>query len=903
MYFSGALFRKKLNSFFFIQVSILIAFNAIGQNSSLIEKLKQNKISIIEINTAGGAEIVSKEEYLTASYSLHAYKNGSYIVTSDSTEIKGRGNSTWNWPKKPFRLKLKNSKSLLSMPSSKHWALLANFSDKTLSRNKLAMDLGQYFGLSYNPRSDVVELVINGWHWGSYQLIEVPKVATDRINITSINSKSGTIDGGVIFELDARLGEQYSFWTNQYQPITIKDPDDLNTSNPIIANQHLDYVSNIFKNAEDVLFSDNFTDPINGYKKYIDTSSVFNWYITQEIFKNIDLSRYSVFFYNDTKNGNKITFGPLWDFDLSSGVLEDPYGIRGTENLWISRLYQDPTFLNAIKLKWISKRADLLQFITSKINENTRKLHYSQQTNFNFWNQFYSVISDEYATFHQEKSYDEDIFYFKKWMHQRLTQLDHQFVGDSYSFIPITRDYFHVINEDSEINGRLESFHSFETEGSYKIISAPKKGKIELNEKSGEYNYSPNTNYNGVDSALFLYNNGLNNSDTGLIHFEIKPINDLPITRNGIFEMNEDEYIEKSISDGLSIFVNDTDLDPLLFEVERYVKHGELIVSDNGSFKYVPKKNYYGADTFYFKVKDLNGTSNISSIIFNINSINDTPVAFSKTFILNEDEVYEYTNFNSKILIAEDVDSEALQYQVVTKPLHGQFFLKENGNFKYIPDYNFFGIDSISFKVKDTQLFSNTAILRFAVQAVNDPPKILDTLFYFQIKTIDEVVFDSNNILYNKIVDVDNARQDLKLIPQTNLNTKGEVYISNNSNYIYKPSKTFAGLDSLAIKVTDLASNSNEVKIIFRILKENILLNSDKIFLFPNPANSYFRLNDLDIDQIIIQSIYGNSYTGVNFSKIGRSVIVNCSILPKGEYIIKLFNKNEFIGMKKFIKL
>ena len=186
-YPSGLSTKRNSYACSFILIFILTAFGAFGQDISLIEKLKQNKISIIEINTSGGAQIVSKEDYLTASYTLYTYKNGAYTTLSDSTEIKGRGNSTWNWPKKPFRLKLKSAKSLLSMPSSRHWALLANFSDKTLSRNKVAMDLGGFWGLPYNPRSDVVELVVNGWHWGSYQLIEVPKVATDRINITAIN--------------------------------------------------------------------------------------------------------------------------------------------------------------------------------------------------------------------------------------------------------------------------------------------------------------------------------------------------------------------------------------------------------------------------------------------------------------------------------------------------------------------------------------------------------------------------------------------------------------------------------------------------------------------------------------------------------------------------------------------
>ncbi len=898
------MFRLSLSRFSWIFLLFLL-FNleSYSQGVNLIDKLKNNKVSIIEINTAGGAQIVSKDEYLTASYTCYTFKNGAYTTFSDSTEIKGRGNSTWNWPKRPFRLKLKNSKSLLSMPSSKHWALLANFTDKTLSRNKVAMDLGAFWGLPYNPRSDVVELVVNGWHWGSYQLIEVPKVANDRVNITSINSKSGTPGGGVIFELDGRLGEQYSFWTNQYQPITIKDPDDLNTSSALIASQHLSYLSNLFMNAEDVLFGNNFTDPINGYSKYIDTGSVYNWYLTQEIFKNVDLSRYSVFFYNDTRNNNKITFGPLWDFDMSSGVLEDPFGIRATENLWISRMYEDPSFLNAIKSKWLLKRANLLQFITGKINENARKLHYSQKTNFNFWNQFYGVISDEYSTFHQEKSYEEDIFYFKKWMNQRLFWLDQQFASTPYSFMPVTRDFYHVIDEDSEVKNTLESFQSFEHSGKYKIVLAPKNGKLELDESSGNYTFLPNKNFNGVDTALFVYNDGYNDSDTGLLHFEIKPVNDLPVTKDGVINIKEDEIVEKTRTNGLSIYANDNDADQLSYELVSSVKHGQLKVNSNGSFIYIPENNYFGADTFYFKVNDLKSSSNISTIIFKIDPINDTPIANNKAFIVNEDEVFQFINTSTKSIIASDVDFDILKYEYVTKPLHGELTMGEDGSFKYKPDLNYFGTDTFAFKCQDSEYISNTAFITISVQPVNDAPEIKENIFYSQIKSTDQLLFDNNSILFNKIIDIDNSRQDLKIIPNEYATTSGFVYLSNNGNYVYKPRTNTTGLDSLKIKVSDLSSNSNEVKLVLRIFKDNPSENSENILLFPNPVDSYVRLKDLEVDQIIIQNIYGNQYPNVQFTKIGRDIVVNCAQIPKGTYIINLFIKNTLIGTKKFIKL
>jgi hypothetical protein len=588
---------------------------------------------------------------------------------------------------------------------------------------------------------------------------------------------------------------------------------------------------------------------------------------------------------------------------MSSGILEDPYGIRGTENLWISRMYDDPAFLNAVKKKWISKRASLLQFITRKINENARKLHYSQQINFDFWNQFYGVISDEYVTFHQEKSYDDDIFYLKKWMNQRLFWLDQQFATVPHSFIPVTRDSYHIFNEDSELKGKLESFQSFDHKGKYKIVSGPKNGKLKLDETSGEYTYLPNTNYYGLDTTFFIYNDGFNNSDSGLLHFEIQPVNDLPVTINGAFEMKEDESIEKSNTTGLIMYASDPELDPLTFELVTNVKHGELVLNTSGSFKYIPEKNYYGSDTFYFKAKELKGSSNISYIIFKIQPVNDAPVAFNKSFTMNEDETLQFYVNSNKSLFADDIDGDSLIFEYVSSPFNGQLQSDQTGNIKYIPNLNFYGTDSIYFKVKDTGLNSNIATISFLVNPVNDAPVILDSIYYFQLKTSDQVSFDANSSLYNFITDIDNSKLDLKILPTKYYNTKGDVYLSNNGVYNYKPNPNANGLDSLKIKVLDLFSNSNEVKVIFRVLNNNQSVNSDNILLFPNPVTSFIRLKNLDVDQIFIYNIYGSIYSNIQFSKVGRDIVINCAQLPKGEYTIKLMSKNMYIGTKKFIKL
>lgn len=60
--------------------------------------------------------------------------------------IKGRGHSSWWHEKKPFKIKLKNSKNLFGMGSNKHWVLLANAFDKSLIKNRLIAYMGRESG-------------------------------------------------------------------------------------------------------------------------------------------------------------------------------------------------------------------------------------------------------------------------------------------------------------------------------------------------------------------------------------------------------------------------------------------------------------------------------------------------------------------------------------------------------------------------------------------------------------------------------------------------------------------------------------------------------------------------------------------------------------------------------------
>ncbi len=108
--------------------------------------------------------------------------NGTYKLEY----IRGRGNSTWMTDKKPYKIKLDQKADLFGMGANKHWALIANYYDNSLIRNRITYYLGQSLGFEYSPRLVPVDVVMNGNYLGSYYLSEVVRIDENRVDIPDL---------------------------------------------------------------------------------------------------------------------------------------------------------------------------------------------------------------------------------------------------------------------------------------------------------------------------------------------------------------------------------------------------------------------------------------------------------------------------------------------------------------------------------------------------------------------------------------------------------------------------------------------------------------------------------------------------------------------------------------------
>lgn len=335
-------------------------------------------LPLLVLNTDDGKDITSKEIWSVGKFKLDPQNNKQIVALAGITEIRGRGNSTWGLPKKPYALKLQDKSTgiFMGMKAHKRWVLLANHADKTSMRNRIAFELGKKLGLAWTPDSRFVEVILNGKFLGNYLLTEQIKIDSKRVNIEEVNNKEtdlSKITGGWLMEIDRYYsnGETRYFRPEISQlPIIVKEPENANTI-------QMDYMNKYFNTLEQLIYPTlpkgtpyhqgntelaGIPDSAE-YGKYIDINSFINYWFVQELTENRD-SRLpgSVYMYKGINK--KLTIGPLWDFDQTTFLgsrswLHYDYIPSASEytrleyrSLYYSQLFKDPKFKNKTKQRW-----------------------------------------------------------------------------------------------------------------------------------------------------------------------------------------------------------------------------------------------------------------------------------------------------------------------------------------------------------------------------------------------------------------------------------------------------------------------------------------------------------------------------------------------------------------------
>ena len=374
------------------------------------------KMEKVIINTPNKRSIKSNKKYVEDSEMtiLNVYDD---VEFSKTMKIKGRGNMNWyEAAKKAYAIKFPEKESILGWPKAKSWVLLGNYYDKTLLRTDIAFYMSQWMSrLEYTPHLGFVLLELNGMSQGIYQLGEKPRISKNRVNVG---------DDGFLLEIDAKAwaDDDVTFRTPHLaQPVNIKDPD------VEVDGEDYNYVKNFVRRAEEALYSDQFTDEEEGYRKYMDMDSFVEWYLVNEIAKNNDAVFYTSCYMNLERDG-KLKMGPVWDFDWAFGGTtlnnnNQPKGFWVKNATWYKRLFEDPNFVAQVKTRFndfYKNRQQLYDYIDF--------MAYAIQQNLLEENRIWGLISPKEAKIEEvKKSHQRKIDALKTWIETRFEWLSMNF--------------------------------------------------------------------------------------------------------------------------------------------------------------------------------------------------------------------------------------------------------------------------------------------------------------------------------------------------------------------------------------------------------------------------------------------------------------------------------------------
>ena len=356
----------------------------------------------LHIITPDGEGITTKEEWKKGCVMQLLDDDGKvYFVTGEGS-AKGRGNSTWGYPKKPYNIKLAEKADLIGTGADKSWVLLANWMDRTLLRNDVTFEMGRRSGLSWTPSGEFVELFLDGEHQGTYWLGEKIKTGKARLSADYL------VEMDTYYDEDWRFYSQWGYRVNQGKyglPVNVKEPDSE------------DMTEELFQELKDLVagVEDSIYLGEGDYMEKMDAASFADWYIVQEMAWNGEPNHpKSCYFY--FKDGVMYA-GPLWDFDWGT-YQPGTSGLQIGHSIYYGQLLSDPAFVEVLRARWaVLKPA--FQTMGDYIDTQANAIRASEALNWAMW-----PCTDSWVNGDEHGSFDAAVSRLRSALLDRIDSLD-----------------------------------------------------------------------------------------------------------------------------------------------------------------------------------------------------------------------------------------------------------------------------------------------------------------------------------------------------------------------------------------------------------------------------------------------------------------------------------------------
>ncbi len=433
-----------------------------GNNPATAQIVSATDLPLVIINTQGQSipndpKIAAYMGIIDNGPGMLNHVNDSFNSYEGWIGIEVRGNSSQSFPQKQYAFETWDQNGgnldtmLLGMPKEHDWILYGPYSDKSCMRNWLSYALSNDMG-QYAVRGRYCEVILNGSYIGIYEITESIKRDGDRVDIAKLTLNDTTGDdltGGYIAKIDW-IGGPY--WTSNFLP------DQTNPGSNVINFQMVSpkagtllpvqqaYIEAYIDSFETALDGPAYQDTTVGWRKFGNERSFVDYFLLNELAKNVDAYWLSTYFYKDKDSkGGKITMGPSWDFngawrgadycnapDVADWHYNEPDYCAVDMPFWWKRLVQDTLFTNNLQCRWTELRSSTLDtaHIFHYIDSIGSLLNQAQVRHFRQWQILGTYVWPNPSPL--ANTYQEELDYMKQWIIGRIAWIDANLPGTCY---------------------------------------------------------------------------------------------------------------------------------------------------------------------------------------------------------------------------------------------------------------------------------------------------------------------------------------------------------------------------------------------------------------------------------------------------------------------------------------
>ena len=418
----------------------------------------------------------SKDNEITEGHAAYVEADGTVSYDGTLEQMKGRGNNSFRYSKKPYQIKLGEKASLSGMGKGKTWVLLANWVDVSLLRNQIVLDMSREIGLKHAVGCVQADVWINGSYNGLYLITEKIQVNGSRVDITNLEKATEKVNGEPFAPGQIITEKSAAFPLLRSYP-AVRDPEDITGGYILtIEKKHRmkDYVLAGFRTKEELsirikeptypsraqteyvfgritemqnaLLAKDGIEPSTGkaFDEYVDVTSFAQRFLIEEWTKNYDFIGGSQFLYKDSDLADpRIYAGPSWDYDLCFGNMGDrgysPNGkyltaYRKKNNLyWL--LYTHETFRDRVEEIWektfrpaaavlLGEQEAAPNGILRSLDEYRERISASVEMNYTRWG-----VSRDATGAGSGGDFGKAFAYLKKWITERTAWMDGEYTA------------------------------------------------------------------------------------------------------------------------------------------------------------------------------------------------------------------------------------------------------------------------------------------------------------------------------------------------------------------------------------------------------------------------------------------------------------------------------------------